>query len=121
MTRLKAKKRRRSQRAGDKKGKAMKKLNKKTAEAQENRELAEGLMRAKGLDVEDQEALFAIEAMLGGLLLMRTGAAQAESWGCLANGLQDDLDKHFNGIETVLKKCRDGILYVSPEEEKATA
>ena len=96
------------------------KASKKTAEAQKNREQAEGLLLAKGHDTDEQEALFAVEAMLGGLLLMRTGAEMAESWGRPAGGIQDDLAPHLDGIEAVLKKYRDDIL-CRGQPEQATA
>ena len=72
------------------------KASKKTAEAQKNREQAEGL------------------------LLMRTGAEMAESWGRPAGGIQDDLAPHLDGIEAVLKKYRDDIL-CHGQPEQATA
>lgn len=91
----------------------------KMEEAQENRKLADILRTVKGVGEEDQEALYGIVAMLGGLELFRFSAVHAESWGNMARGLADELAPHIDGVEAVLKKYRDGILYVQPEEATA--
>ena len=110
---------RHERRARNKKDEAMKK-NSRTAAARENRKLAEGLRKVKGLNGDDQEALYGIEAMLGGLELLRFASAHAEAWGSLARGLEDDIAPHLDGIEAVLKKYRDGIMY-EDVPEAATA
>ena len=101
---------RHGRRARNKKDEAMKK-NSRTAAARENRKLAESLRNLKGIDGEDQEALYGIEALLGGLETLRFASAHAAAWGNLARGLEEELAPHLDGIEAVLKKYRDGIMY----------
>ena len=98
----------------------MKAQKKETAAAQKNLKLAEGLRAVKGLETDDQEALYCLSAMLGGLEMLRLGAETAESWGDMVKGMMDELEPHFDAIEAELKKQRDGIMYVT-EPEEATA
>ena len=88
--------------------------------ARVNGKLAESVRTVKGLDGDDQEALYGVAAMLGGLELLRLAADSTQAWGNLARGLADDLAPHLDGIEAVLKKYRDGIMY-EDEPEAATA
>lgn len=102
------------------KGKTMKAQKKDTTAAQKNLRLAEGLRAVKGLENDDQEALYCLSAMLGGLEMLRMGAEAAESWHCGTDDLSADLASHLDAIEAELQKRRDGIMYVT-EPEEATA
>lgn len=95
------------------------KAKKNTAEARGTLQLAEGLRAVKEVEGDEQEALYGLVAMLGGLELLRHSAETTENWGCLAQGLNDDLAPHLVGIEAVLKKYRDGIMYRTPEQATA--
>ena len=92
----------------------------KTAAARKNQKLAEGLRAVMGISDENQEALYGLAAMLGGLELLRFAADATRSWGTETQGLEDELAPHLDGIEAVLKKYRDGIMY-EDEPEAATA
>ena len=97
---------------------AMKAKTGKATEARKNLQAAEVLRTVRHVDGDDQQALYGLLAMLGGLELLRHSADSAEAWGNEAQGLGDELAPHIDGIETVLKKYRDGMLY---EPEAATA
>ena len=97
------------------------KKEQKATEARDNLKLAEGLRKVKGIEGDDQEALYGLVAMLGGLELLRHSADSTEAWGNEVRGLGDELAPHLDGIEAVLNKYRDGILYETPEVEQATA
>lgn len=84
--------------------------NKKTVEARETLNLADGLRTIKSVSSEDQEAAYCLSAMLGGLEMMRLGADTARGWGNKTQGLNEALDSHFDKIESILKKYRAGIL-----------
>jgi len=86
----------------------------------DNQRLAEHLRTVKYIDTDDQEGLHTIMAMLGGLELLRVSAEAAEAWGHLNRGLVSELVDHFDAVEAVLQKRRDGILY-EPEPARATA
>ena len=97
----------------------MKEKTGKTAAAVENQKLAEGLRAVRGIDEEDQEALYGLAALLGGLELLRCAVDSTEAWGNEAQGLEDELAPHLDGIEAVLNKYRDGILRGWPEAASA--
>ena len=68
------------------------------------------------IEGDDQFALYGLLSMLGGLEMLRFASEHTESWGTEARGLDDDLAPHLDKIETVLKKYRDGILYVEAQD-----
>lgn len=92
----------------------------KTTEARKNLKAAEVLRTVRHINEDDQSALYGLLSMLGGLEILRFASEHTEAWGNEAQGLSDELAPHLDGIEAVLKKYRDGILY-EPETEAATA
>lgn len=88
-----------------------KKSLKKRAEVEAGLELAGGLRAVKNVDNDEQEALYGIVTMLGGLEMFRCATENAESWGKMTRGLADELVPHLDGVEAILKKYRDRILY----------
>ena len=96
------------------------KKNSRTKEARNNLQSAEVMRTMRHIDGDDQFALYGLLAMLGNLELLRFASEHTESWGNEARGLGDELAPHLEGIEAVLKKYRDGILY-EDEPEEATA
>ena len=102
---------RHGRRARNKKDEAMKRKADRLEAARANGKLAESVRAVKGLDGDDQEALYGVAAMLGGLELLRHAADTTQAWGNMARGMADELAPHFDGIEAVLKKYRDGIMY----------
>ncbi len=58
--------------------------------------------------------------MLGGMEMLRFASDHTEAWGNAAQGMGDELAPHFDKVESILKKYRDGMLYVE-EPDAATA
>ena len=106
-------------RNGQTKGKTMKQKAVKTAAARKNQKLAEGLRAVMGISDENQEALYGLASMLGGLELLRFAADATRGWGNETQGLEDELAPHLDGIEAVLKKYRDGSMHGWPEAATA--
>ncbi len=96
------------------------KKNGRTKEARKNLQSAEVMRTMRHIEGDDQFALYGLLAMLGSLELLRFASEHTESWGTSARGLEDELAPHLDGIEAVLKKYRDGMLY-EDEPEAATA
>lgn len=92
----------------------------KATEARKNLQSAEGLRTVRHVNDDDQQALYGLLAMLGGLEMFRCASDSTEAWGTEARGLGDELAPHFDKVESILKKYRDGILYVE-EPDAATA
>ena len=97
----------------------MKAQKKDAKAARVNQKLADSLRVVKGLENDDQEALYCVAAMLGGLEMLRMGAEAAQSWHRGTDDLVAELAPHLDAIEAVLQKRRDGIMY--EPEEAATA
>ena len=110
---------RHGRRARNKKDEAMKAKTDKAKEARKNLQSAEVMRTMRHVNGDDQHALYGLLSMLGGLEMLRFASEHTEAWGTEARGLADDLAPHMDGIEAVLKKYRDGILYVQPEAATA--
>ena len=96
------------------------KKNSRTKEARKNLQSAEVMRTMRNVNEDDQQALYGLLAMLGGLEMFRCASDSTEAWGTEARGLGDELAPHFDKVESILKKYRDGILYVE-EPDAATA
>lgn len=96
------------------------KKNSRTKEARKNLQSAEVMRTMRNVNEDDQQALYGLLAMLGNLELLRFASEHTEAWGTAARGLEEELAPHLDGIEAVLKKYRDGMLY-EDEPEAATA
>ena len=98
----------------------MKAKTSKTADTSKTLQLAETVRTLGNTHEDDQQALYGLLAMLGGLELLRHAAVATRAWGDMARDLADDLAPHFDKVESILKKYRDGMLYVE-EPDAATA
>jgi hypothetical protein len=97
----------------------MKAKTSKAADTRKTLQLAKTLRTLGNIHEDDQQALYGLLAMLGGLELLRHAADATRSWGDMADGLVDELAPHFDKVESILKKYRAGILCDEPE--RATA